>query len=1549
MSNIKTFPSITPIEDYVIDTLRIRLYDRNYMTKCTPFVRLISGVSIGDKRAAITGLSNIFDKYESTYDFDINKIYGVVSTSNTNVFRPAAGIESITVDFKNKFGSIRKVTVNWICNSRTELEQLAPYFLTQAYSAYVDWGWITPIFNADSKLIQSLSKPIDPNINFNSGIPTVNAILTDNTNFRKDFLDYKLAKNKASSGNYDCLIGIITNYTVAIKEDGSYACTTEITNGGIIAEGQSVDVTANEMKEDAKTKYLQSINDYFHKTYYTKILSDSPIYGGGDTDDVFVFVTNDAFYQGLVGNKVVDANDFNTNIAKFKQTNPIFLSWGYIEDNILPAIFNIKKDDEQDVIKFDSRDSVIGYHPALRSTDFSVCLLATKNVLDIYAKNMISGYLQRRISVEKTDEYNKQVAGVTKRQSEIYAQIDRDVKNIENESTLGTKDKFVKKLQTLYYDDFWMCSIIADFASYIKNTPTMKDGKVVYNSILGSITVYESDTTLYKNSVALYVLISAMKKTTYLPINSSPTGFVDDKLYETFSSLYEGGSVISNKLVGNSVKTTKKQETDYSKSYGGELFDTKTLDTINKSILDRIAAINKQFGMKIPNTHEGILLIADDKLHEVVSRYVLKIPKFDPNRAYSKTLYKFFLLTSSLEVIGKTYDSPEFVKKRNACISLRDELSIKDVDGESMERVLAMMRIIYPVSNTYTGNIDTWKLATHNNLKDIIGHMTDTWVGIYIDVMNFDKLNIQNSKQIAKKQYNAPFESFIDDTWHAFLVDIVVTSLVKNLILLYRYLYDDDISESERATNQEKANAEKEIIKAQASAAKQNLYNSYYGINLLGAGNIASMPFTFGVPGREYDTDVRRILINATELKDCILGSETVLDGIVKLFNRVNNSAIKYWNLNVVCDDNGTYKVIDTNTVSYDENQLGPKLYQFSVFDDENTLIKNMTLSSKLSNTAVANAFYSVQKDRKNSMIYGDSNREYYVSLYKTKNIQNTTDIFTNKIQSETFSKENVFNYISSSMTDEYLLYLESFHSKQFPSEYLVYSPIEPAGYGYYLDFEHYLENNTNGNLIVDVASFNNKYVSDNMYNPGVPGIQALLYGRNGAYSPNTSIFTRSQYAINLYYPEYTEYIQSVSVVDKKIPLNSSDGMKIACNSRLKTIDYNTKSNIIDSRTDQSSTYLLPIQLELEMKGISGFKLGDIFLIDYVPDIYKENGVFQITGISDGVNVDGWYTKIQAGFRVIEKSRLPDYNISYVGGATTIDAKGVYDKYLPKDADVVTGGVSPIPYANGNGKNMIIGDINVDNFNCAGGVHAYTAHKYLYKNDDHGRMDLRDESCEWFGYGATVDVDHVALDIGFANGTPGYLHSNLIDLGGIVEVRGEYWGYTYKHRPYIKFKDILSTRYALLLEDIKDHLGVAFDFDGEFTYTISSFHNNQSIKVPMTVEGASEYYHCWTIGSGHSHFVIRSKDDPFATLGFRFGGNSKFVRQPYNNQPFGSQYPPCLPEFWEYIAFTPITLDLLKGIYGTFSNGWGGQTSPTSPFSPHAKTLVRSDLRDSLK
>jgi len=70
-------------------------------------------------------------------------------------------------------------------------------------------------------------------------------------------------------------------------------------------------------------------------------------------------------------------------------------------------------------------------------------------------------------------------------------------------------------------------------------------------------------------------------------------------------------------------------------------------------------------------------------------------------------------------------------------------------------------------------------------------------------------------------------------------------------------------------------------------------------------------------------------------------------------------------------------------------------------------------------------------------------------------------------------------------------------------------------------------------------------------------------------------------------------------------------------------------------RNNRNNNVLIPINGNITLNGISGIRIGDCFMIDELPKRYYERGVFHVMDIQHDISTNGWSTRIEGQFRVI--------------------------------------------------------------------------------------------------------------------------------------------------------------------------------------------------------------------------------------------------------------------------------------------------------------------------
>jgi hypothetical protein len=88
------------------------------------------------------------------------------------------------------------------------------------------------------------------------------------------------------------------------------------------------------------------------------------------------------------------------------------------------------------------------------------------------------------------------------------------------------------------------------------------------------------------------------------------------------------------------------------------------------------------------------------------------------------------------------------------------------------------------------------------------------------------------------------------------------------------------------------------------------------------------------------------------------------------------------------------------------------------------------------------------------------------------------------------------------------------------------------------------------------------------------------------------------------------------------------------------------KINTSPVRTDMSNWQMLnvviPIELSMTIDGVGGLEPGDVFRVDYLPELYRKYAFFQIFTINHSISQGGWDTKITAKMRLNTEKMIKD-------------------------------------------------------------------------------------------------------------------------------------------------------------------------------------------------------------------------------------------------------------------------------------------------------------------
>ena len=373
---------------------------------------------------------------EPVVDFDLDDVYGDVLNQqdayitfpsehqvpgdNNKFLRPQAGITGLNSSTEGKIGVIKKTTVNFVVHNFHDFDKIySKYFLRPGAQLFVDWGW-------DTSLLYDPNLMVDKEKQKEAGYSNFEQVLYGEAGKEEgETTDGYVTK---SMGNMETIMGIVTNYTSNVQEDGSVVCSVEITSKNmallgnehsitsynntkkrvehmldnviffdaiakllpkvgecVLEDGQSqkvgknvfIDTTENECRKHAEDRVVQYRWTLSEGSQFSSFLSNLPnkTFSAENYEQYEADLRNYSQHtlHGIQNNQLTPSTDaVVTGVYLWKgKPDEAYISWGYIEDNILNVEFGFG-DDEKGInkgndfnVRFDSSDSFTTWQPSL--------------------------------------------------------------------------------------------------------------------------------------------------------------------------------------------------------------------------------------------------------------------------------------------------------------------------------------------------------------------------------------------------------------------------------------------------------------------------------------------------------------------------------------------------------------------------------------------------------------------------------------------------------------------------------------------------------------------------------------------------------------------------------------------------------------------------------------------------------------------------------------------------------------------------------------------------------------------------------------------------------------------------------------------------------------------------------------------------------------------------------------------------------------------------------------------------------------------------------
>jgi len=196
----------------------------------------------------------------NSQEFNNQGSYGWLGTSERG-YIPLPGITQATTKYLNN-GTLAESTISIKCFSKNQLQIIDILYMRPGYTLLLEFGW-SHFFDKNNTIQKMDTFHSDPLIKFLKGI---------NQDEMYEVID---VEKKDKKGNYEAILGKVSNFSWALDNDGSYSCEITITSVGDIIEslkaGINVGWGEDEDKED-EDNVLISNRD---RSFIDKLLYDA--------------------------------------------------------------------------------------------------------------------------------------------------------------------------------------------------------------------------------------------------------------------------------------------------------------------------------------------------------------------------------------------------------------------------------------------------------------------------------------------------------------------------------------------------------------------------------------------------------------------------------------------------------------------------------------------------------------------------------------------------------------------------------------------------------------------------------------------------------------------------------------------------------------------------------------------------------------------------------------------------------------------------------------------------------------------------------------------------------------------------------------------------------------------------------------------------------------------------------------------------------------------------------------------------------------------------
>jgi len=233
----------------LVSSINIKSDDINYFSKLTGLT-LTKAEDLAKNFVLYGGVSKYNkqgDKTNYTLRKGFKETYSLLGDQEVRDFgyRPMPGLSRVVIETQGRLGSIRSATIEFKVWDKSQLDVIDALYFKLGYTMFLEWGNTFYYESQSSNLKPTDFFSLDP--------------FKDKLTKEEISLDLGL-KRRQSKGNYDGMLGMVSNFSFSYNQEGGYDCVLKLVGLGALADSIKINQSATLGEElDHKIEELNSI------------------------------------------------------------------------------------------------------------------------------------------------------------------------------------------------------------------------------------------------------------------------------------------------------------------------------------------------------------------------------------------------------------------------------------------------------------------------------------------------------------------------------------------------------------------------------------------------------------------------------------------------------------------------------------------------------------------------------------------------------------------------------------------------------------------------------------------------------------------------------------------------------------------------------------------------------------------------------------------------------------------------------------------------------------------------------------------------------------------------------------------------------------------------------------------------------------------------------------------------------------------------------------------------------------------------------------------